>query len=282
MKNSSLDMVRKTLLVMLRPIVRLCLRYGLGIQDLLEAMKVVLLGVAQEELERAQEKVNVSRLSVVTGLHRRDVTRIMDDIGGPTESVNLVSRVVTQWENSEEYLTKGGKPKTLSYEGEASEFSKLVKQVTKDIHFKGVLLQLERLNMVERTSHGLRLSAGAHDVRKDMEKGYHVLSQDLEDLSMAVEANISLEDDLPNLHARTEFDNIFVDALPEIRQWLLKEGSSFHQRARTFLSQFDRDVNPHIRNEAGQKVVITSFSRVVEPARDWKIASESETVKVKP
>jgi hypothetical protein len=206
----------------------------------------------------------------------------MDDIGGPAESVNLVSRVVTQWENSEEYLTKGGKPKTLSYEGEASEFSKLVKQVTKDIHFKGVLLQLERLNMVERTSHGLRLSAGAHDVRKDMEKGYHVLSQDLEDLSMAVEANMTLEDDLPNLHARTEFDNIFVDALPEIRQWLLKEGSSFHQRARTFLSQFDRDVNPHIRNEAGQKVVLTSFSRLVEPARDQKIASESETVKVKP
>ena len=271
MKNSSLDMVKKTLLVMLRPIVRLCLRYGLGIQDLLEAMKIVLVGVAQEELERAQEKVNVSRLSVVTGLHRRDVSRIMDDFGAPTESVNLVSRVVTHWENSDEYLTKGGKAKTLSYEGEASEFSKLVKQVTKDIHFKGVLLQLERLNMVEKTSHGLRLSAGAHDVRKDMEKGYHVLSQDLEDLSMTVEGNISLDEELPNLHARTEFDNIFVESLPEIRQWLLKEGSAFHQRARTFLSQFDRDVNPHIRKEAGQKVVMTSFSRVVESGNENKV-----------
>ena len=249
---------------MLRPVARLCLRSGLSIQDLVEAAKVVFVNVARDEHLKNKEKLNVSRLSVATGLHRRDVARILSEDGGEFEPVNLLSRLVGLWENGEQYKTRAGKPKVLSFEGEGNEFYSMVKQVTKDVHPSSILHQVERLSLVERTAHGLRLLSGSQDVRKDLERGYHVLSQDIEDLSIAVEENILGSRELPNLHARTEFDNLFEDSLPEVREWLLKEGSLFHQRARTFLANHDADLQPHVRKAAGKKVILTCFSRLFE------------------
>ena len=45
-------------------------------------------------------------------------------------------------------------------------------------------------------------------------------------------------------------------------RWLLKEGSSFHRRARVFLAKLDRDFSPEERKSKGRlRVVVGSFSR---------------------
>jgi hypothetical protein len=116
--------------------------------------------------------------------------------------------------------------------------------------------------MVEHVRGGLRLLAGAQDIRADLGKAYHVLAQDLSDLTAAVEYNILEGSEVPNLHARTEFDNVFQDSIPQIREWILKEGSAFHKKAREYLASFDADLNPHIRKGSGCRVVLTSFGRV--------------------
>jgi hypothetical protein len=251
-----------TLLIMLRPIVRLCLRSGVGIQEFLESAKIVFVSVAKEQLEAEKQKANISRISVATGLHRRDVDRILERRGEPVEPVNLLSRVLTVWETQDSYKTATGKPRVLTCEGDTNEFYALVKSVTSDVHPSSILAQVERVGLAERTSHGLKLIAGAQDVKKDLGRGYHILAQDLEDLSSAVEHNLLKQPELPNLHARTEFDNIFEDSLPYIQEWLLKEGSSLHQRTRALLSEHDADLQAHTRKKAGCRVVLTCFARV--------------------
>jgi hypothetical protein len=259
--------VQRSLQVMLRPIARLCLRHGLAVHELTEALKSALVSVAETEIQNKGEKVNVSRVSVATGIHRKDVARIQETGSDFMEPVNLVSRLVSTWESTPQFCTKGGKPRVLGTEGADSDFAQLVRLVTKDVHPRGVLLQLDRLNMVEHTANGLKLVAGNQNVRHDLGKAYHVLAQDLEDLSLAVEHNIHSSDETPHLHARTEFDNVFVDAIPSIRLWLLKEGSEFHKRAREFLSGFDQDLNPHVRKEAGMRISLTSFVNVEDKKR---------------
>lgn len=251
-----------SLLVMLRPVARLCLRSGVGIQEFIEAAKLVFISVAREQFERESKKPNKSRISVATGIHRRDVDRLLERGEEPIEPANLISRVMTAWNSKAEFLTAVGKTRVLSCEGEPNEFYDLVRSVTSDVHPSSILNQMEVLGLVERTSHGLRLKRAAHDVRQDLARGYHILSQDLEDLAAAVECNLLTQPTVPNLHARTEFDNVFVDALPEIRQWLLKEGSELHQRARALFSQNDADLQIDPGRKAGAKVIFTCFARI--------------------
>ena len=106
--------IHASLLVMLRPVARLCVRSGVGIQEFIEAAKVVFISVAQEQLAQGSKKANKSRISVATGIHRRDVDRLLKRGDEPIEPANLLSRVITAWDTLPEYKTATGKPRVLS------------------------------------------------------------------------------------------------------------------------------------------------------------------------
>jgi len=63
---------------MLGPVARFCLKHGTGIQEFLEAAKHSFVAQAAAEIEKSGDKANVSRISIITGIHRRDVMRIYD------------------------------------------------------------------------------------------------------------------------------------------------------------------------------------------------------------
>jgi len=254
--------VRSLLLVLLRPVARLCLRSGFGIQDLIDSAKTAFILSAQEQLVREGLKVNVSRISVATGIHRRDVDRIISQEPRPFEPDNAVSKVLTAWENQREWMTSAGAPRVLEIDGTPHSFYSLVRSVTSDVHPSSILAQVERLDLVKRTSHGLKLVSPGHQVTHDIGRGYEILAQDVDDLALAVEQNLIEHPAIPNLHARTEFDNIFEESLPSIQKWLLDEGAAFHQRARAKLSEHDADIRPQPGKDAGRKVVLSCFGRV--------------------
>jgi hypothetical protein len=91
------------------------------------------------------------------------------------------------------------------------------------------------------------------------------LSEDAEDLYLAVEENaFQAGETQPNHHLKTEYRNVPAEALPEIRSWCLREGSALHERARNFLSRYDRDINPAVDGTGSFRIAIGSFS-VIEP-----------------
>ena len=257
-------LVVRCLRTMLRPVVRFCLRHSLRIQEFLETAKVAFIEVAQEDMAVEKEKVNVSRLSVMTGIHRRDVMRIYRDEDFVDEPHNLITRLIGHWRNSPKFSTAGKKPRVLSHEGEDSEFRQLVGEVSNDLNAGTILFELERIGAVERGPRGVRLLTAAYVPRGNAEKGFQLLGKDTEDLISAVEENIFAPQNVPNLHARTEFDNIRPEAVPQIRKWLLEEGSAFHARANKYLAQFDRDIHPGRKESAksGITVVLGAFGRV--------------------
>lgn len=256
----------KSLAIMLQPIVRFCFRHSIAVQEIVETLKSTLIKVAGQMLEEQGEKVNVSRLSVITGLHRRDVIRLFkaDTAQSREQPVNLISRIIGQWEQDGRFSTKSGKPRVLSYDGPESEFVQLVHLVSSDLHPGTILFQLERLKLVTRSKGGLQLLQGKFDVRLDLDRGYQTMAYDVNTLIDAVSENLSSYEESPHLHARTEYDNVFIQDLPTIKQWVLKEGAAFHKRARSYLSKFDKDINPHIKKEGGASVVIGTFSFVKE------------------
>ena len=202
----------------------------------------------------------------MTGLQRRDVDRLIEQATSPELEDNVVTRVVGQWVSDRRFSDKRGRPRALRLEGKNSDFAKLVRLISKDLNHYSVLFELERLGLVVRKPDLVRLLAPDHQTKNDFERGFAILSKDASDLIVSVVENLKAENSPPNLHARTEYDNVSEAALPEIRRWFIALGQKVHAEARDFLSKFDRDINPKLREQGpGARVSLGTFSRV-EPA----------------
>ncbi|MFN8391873.1 MAG: DUF6502 family protein [Bdellovibrionota bacterium] len=245
-----------------KPLIRFALRHSISVQQIIETVKQAVVQLGAEEMERAGQKVNVSRLSAMTGLHRRDVIRLRTESQSKPLPMPLAARVVNQWENDKRFLGKNGRPRVLQITPERNEFLKLLDSVSTDLHPGTVLFELERIGTVVRRSESVKL-VRSHAVPKgDVREGFAIVERDCDDLLHVVEENTLRENHPRNLHGRTEFDNIAEEDLPKIREWILREGGAFHKRVRKFLSTFDLDIHPRRGVRGGQTVSLTTFSRV--------------------
>jgi hypothetical protein len=253
----------RALRILLRPLVSFCLRHGLRIQDLIECCKVTFVEMSRDAIVVKGEEATMSRVSVITGLHRRDVKRLLDENPAVKTAVSLTMRVVGQWRTDPAFMTSARKPRVLSFGTEDSEFHNLVASVSRDLNPATVLFELERVGAVERSSRGLRLVVESYVPTGDFEEGFRILAADFTDLSRSVEQNVIEDPELPHLHARTEYDAVRPENLAEIKRWLIREGHLLHNRTRNYLSQFDQDINPD-PEFAGEtvRVVLGTFSRV--------------------
>lgn len=264
--------------ILIRPFIKFCVHRGYTIQDLLTAAKHVFVEIAEEEINKTSERVNTSRISMLTGVHRLDVNRIFRDREAlPSEPLSFLGRIVGQWEQDRRFCSKGGKPRTLTYLGDSSEFKDLVWSVSRNVAPGTVLFEMERCNLVEKQGDRLKLIKDLQTLERDPEEGYKLLSSDLETLMHSVEQNIEETSRIANLHIRTEYDNILIDKIPEIRKWLIAEGKAFHKRAREFIAQFDLDITPlgEDNQAGGGRVVVQAFS-FTEPADRIEVSDGSE------
>lgn len=261
----ALQKMRECLRIILKPVAQFCIRHSIGVQEILEDLKLVLLEAAQEKLRTSGEELNVSKLSAMTGVHRRDVRRICKHDETKSEPQSPVSKIIGRWQTDPRFMRRDGKPRVLRINDDENEFAKLVEQVCSDLHPTTVLSELERLAMVEHVPTGLRLLSKVYVSRGNMREGFTFMAEDVRDLMAAVDANLEQQLETPNLHIATIFDRIVNSALPQVRTWLVQEGAALHQRARAFLAQFDCDTNPDLSPKQGIfRVVLGSFSLTEE------------------
>ncbi len=273
MRSSALSST--CLQLLLEPVIRFLFRHGVKLQEFVEHSKAVYLKLAETELKNQGLSQNVSRLSVMTGVHRRDVVRLNQSDDALKESTNIVTKVIGQWQLDSRFSSKKAGPRALTTGGKKNQFAELVQAVSTDVNPASVLFELERMKAVERTSTGVTLIK-QFLAPADFEHAFQLLSNDTDDLISAIDENVVAGVKIKNLHLKTEYDNIPPSALVQIRNWLLDEGSAFHERARKFLAQFDRDIQPPVNRGTSSvpqkkvadrrrlRVALCSFGRVEE------------------
>lgn len=242
--SDSHDIFASAIRLLLRPVLRLCVRHSIKLQELIEMVKVVFIQVAKEELEKANDLPSVSKISAATGVHRKDVTRLERTGGAFQRPDNQISKIMTQWQCDPRFTTKAGKPRVLNCEGKQSDFAELVGAVNgKDLSSYSILFEMERMGIVERRGSNVKLRGRDFIHEEDIEAGLRVLAADADDLVAAVEQNLFTKPVQKNLHLRTEFDRIPNDKLEHAKQWIIEEGSLFHSRVRKYLSKLDLDTS---------------------------------------
>lgn len=239
------EIVSATVRLLLRPIARLCIRHSLKHQEIVEMFKGVLVQTAREELQlkQGEEQVpSISRISLATGVHRKDVTRLERTALEYRHPENVISKVMAQWQCDPRFTTKAGKPRLLSAHGQESEFAKLVQSVTGgNVNSYSVLFEMERAGILIKKGRNVKLLGRDLVHSQDVQAGLSVMAADANDLVAAVEKNLFEKPDISHLHLRTEFDKIPVKDIERAREWILQEGSQFHKRVRKFLGSLDLD-----------------------------------------
>ena len=260
------DVVLKCLVYVIRPAVGFCLRHSLKLQDLIEAAKLAFILQAKREVEKRGKRPNVSTVSVVTGIHRRDVDRLFEGEVTYEYSKDVATRVMGLWLDDPRFCNEHGSPKHLTCVGDDSEFHELVRCISRDLNPASVRFDLERVGAAVRTADDkLCLLAASFIPKGDVQDGFMILAHDAHDLVQAVSDNVLYEQKPAHLHARTEYDKVRVDRLEEIQRMLLKEGLALHRRAREMISAADLDVNPQKKGEQIRgiaRVVLGTFSFV--------------------
>ena len=162
-KNDDREL-NETLVTLLLPIARLMLKGGLGIGDLIRACKEAYLRAAIAYVTSAGSRINASHLSVVTGLTRKEVTAILNELEGSATvrrgeaKEQRVRRVLRGWKLDPRFCDNKGQPARLPLRGERRSFSALVKIYGGDVTPNSVLKELQRMGAVTSSgSRGLRI-----------------------------------------------------------------------------------------------------------------------------
>ena len=159
----------------------------------MRAAKRAYLRAAVDTVLPRDRRVNVSRISVATGMTRKEVSALLKSSRGTQKGARKRSgeqrslRVLRGWLTDPRFQNRNGHPDVLSYRGRKKSFTVLVKLYGGDVTPKSVLRELERMNILGMTqSGGLRLRARGK--RNDLETRYHLaeLARLFEDFALAV------------------------------------------------------------------------------------------------
>lgn len=141
---------------LLAPIARFLLRSGVTWGEFAELSKEVFVDVARRDYGIQGRPTNNSRVAMITGLSRREVTRVRDVLIGETEPSeppsSRVAQVLSGWHVDAEFLDDEGKPLPLPVNGERRSLEALLKRYAGDLPHGAFLKELQQLGLIE--SHG--------------------------------------------------------------------------------------------------------------------------------
>jgi hypothetical protein len=151
----------EALQAILAPLARVAVDQGVQFGQMEELLKQAMVQAAVQATRQGQgEPAPVSRLSVITGIHRKEVKRLLE----PTEPAQLAASVTpaaelfTRWLTSRDWQGADGKPFALPRRpppDDAPSFELLARSITTDVHPRTLLDELIRLELV------------AHDLETD-------------------------------------------------------------------------------------------------------------------
>nr|WP_274607236.1 DUF6502 family protein [Paracraurococcus ruber] len=134
----------------LRPVARLLIARGVGLPAAVAALKEVMVEVAERDFRLDGRAPSDSRVSMLTGVHRKDVKAIRAS-GGPISTPtprNLAATVVGRWLAGRDTTDAAGRPLPLPRAGQTG-FDALVGSVSTDLRPRTVLDELLRLGLAE-------------------------------------------------------------------------------------------------------------------------------------
>jgi hypothetical protein len=213
------EALQRALESLLAPIAQLAVAHGLPFPAAEELFKRAYVDAARSAQASAPGQRDVSRVSIATGLNRREVTRLTEARpNAATQRRSPATLVFTRWRGDRSLHNKRGQPLPLPRQGPAPSFEALAQSVTRDVHPRSLLEELCRLGLAELSADGetVRLVRNAFVPRGDTARMFGFLGSNAGDHLAASVANV-LADTSPHFEQALFADELSAESLEAVR-----------------------------------------------------------------
>jgi len=221
--------IRFALRRVMRPVVRLLLSYDVNYTMILEDLKRVFVSVAEEDFKINDKPLTTSRITLITGVHRKDVQRIRDQKEPQSEpDASIGAQIISLWTADKKYLDPAAHPlplaTTIKKGGELS-FEALVASISKDIRSKTILDEWLRQGLASINEHNLLiLNTDAFIPKEDIDEKVSFLAKNVHDHTATAVSNILKLQDEPMLERCVYYEGLTAENAETIHGMAKKMG----------------------------------------------------------
>lgn len=234
----------------MRALARVLIRHGLPMPAFAELAKRAYVDVALQDFAIPGRKPSLSRASLLTGLTRKDVQRLVAEreagVGATPRTDNRAARVVSGWVRDAAFNDGRGAPLELPFDGASPSFSELVRAHGGDVPPRAVLDELLSTGNVARTDAGLlALVARAYVPRANDAARLAILGSDVSLLIGTIDHNLQGLGPA-RFQRKVAYDNLPVEAVEAFRGIAARHGQALLDELGDWLARHDRDTRPDV------------------------------------
>lgn len=143
--------------------VRLLVRNGVTWKEFSDLAKEVYVDIARRDYGLQGRPTNNARVALLTGLSRREVTRVRDILTGekPSDSPpeSRISVLLSAWHLDPDFLDASGNPAALAESGEQRSVAALFKRYAGDLPHGALLKEMRQLGLIDLVDGRYRVKA---------------------------------------------------------------------------------------------------------------------------
>lgn len=236
--------VSAALLRLLRPLVRLLLRYHVPFTVFEELAKHVYVQAAMQDFALPGRKPTISRASILTGLTRKDVQRLVAEPeparAASQEGYNRAARVVTGWTRDADFHAIDGEPAALALQDGEASFAALVRRYSGDMPARAVLDELVSVGAVQLGDDGrVRLVQRAYVPRGGEIEKLGILGSDVGDLVETIDHNLQHGASDPRFQRKVMYRSMPAGVRPAFRELSARQAQQLLERLDAWLAEHD-------------------------------------------
>jgi len=243
MQNLDQAAIKLACRAMLRPVVSFLLKCGLTFREFADLSKSVFVEAATAEYGIRGRPTNVSRVALLTGISRKEVSRQRALLAAapapPANKTTDATRLLSGWHQDADFATTDGQPLPLRFEDSGGRsFSELCHRYAPDIPASTMLKELKRVGAVEEAA-DQQLHARLRYYMPTKFDPQWVLNAGsvFADLGANINYNLAAEDAPSRFLGRATDNRIPAEALPLFRAYMEERGQSFLEDIDSWLAE---------------------------------------------
>lgn len=227
---------------LLRPVASVVLKCGLTWREFSEISKSVFVSVATDEFGIRGRPTNISRVSILTGISRKEVKRqrelLTEPVGASSPKTTDATRLLSGWHQDPNYLDKEGLPLPLPPRGSNPSFETLFESYGGDTPQQTLLRELLKAGSVAEQTDSRLVAQRRYHMPVEMDAGsIRFFGTNLFDHANTLSRNVTGEPEERWLEGFAVDDSIHPQSVEAFRAYLDERGQQFLEEVDDWLNQ---------------------------------------------
>ncbi len=240
--------IRNACRTLLRPVASILLRAGMTWKEFSELSKGVFVSVATNEFGIRGRPTNVSRVSILTGISRKEITRqrklLAADEPVTTAKTTDATRILSGWYQDESFNDTAGNPLPLPVEGPIPSFKTLFDAYGGDTPAQTMIKELVAAGSAEMDDAGLMIARRRYHMPANLDVGnLHFFGDNLFDHAQTLRNNLANDGSPKRLEGFAVDTQVNPDCTEEFREFVDKKGQQFLEEIDDWLALHRIDPN---------------------------------------